>query len=184
MKDLNCNENYSHYYLDSDNNYHSTSSYECPESYKLIKEKNLCIINCSDDTEYKYEFNNTCYKEYPFISDSLEYTDNLTQFESDIYNMTESIVDNTEIPEGYYLKNDMLEECDEKCKKCSFESVFHNNLCISCNIDKGYYPIFTDYGYNNSFINCFNETPFGYYFINNTYKLDKKCDIFEKLVNN
>ena len=93
--------------------------------------------------------------------------------------MAESIVFDTEIPEGYYWKNATLEKCDEKCKKCSFESVSQDNLCISCNIDNGYYPIFIDYAYNNSFINCFNETPFGYYFINNTYKLDKKGDIFE-----
>ena len=109
MEDFNCNENYSHYY-------YSTRSYECPENYKLIKEKNLCIFNCSDDTEYKYEFNNSCIKEYPFISDNLEHTEYLTQYESNNYNKTESIVFNTEIPEGYYLKNNILEKCDEKYK--------------------------------------------------------------------
>ena len=28
-----------------------------------------------------------------------------------------------------------------KCEKCSKESLFFHNLCLSCNNDKGYYPI-------------------------------------------
>ena len=43
----------------------------CPENYKKkIKEKNICISNCSLDNIYKYEFNNICYN----FTD-IEYTD-------------------------------------------------------------------------------------------------------------
>jgi len=50
-----CNENY--YYFDSLNKYHCTE--ECLNGYKLIRENNKCIDNCSKDVEYHYEFNNS-----------------------------------------------------------------------------------------------------------------------------
>ena len=64
LNETNCYEicNYK-YYFDSSNEYHCTKKDECPKGYKLIKEKNKCINNCNNDEEYKYEFNNTCYKE-------------------------------------------------------------------------------------------------------------------------
>ena len=55
MNGINCYENYSYYYyVDQENKYHSTNEYECPENYKLIENKNLCINNCFKDTDYKY----------------------------------------------------------------------------------------------------------------------------------
>ena len=32
---------------------------------KIIIEKNKCIDNCSEDDEYKYEFNKICYNKCP-----------------------------------------------------------------------------------------------------------------------
>ena len=183
MNGINCYENYSYYYyVDQENKYHSTNEYECPENYKLIEDKNLCINNCSKDTDYKYEFNNKCYNICPFNSNSSENNEYICECKKYYnYNRTECI---EEIPEGYYLKNGKLksiEKCDEKCQKCSNESVYQNNLCISCNINNGYYPILNEYEYDSSFINCYNETPIGYYLINNSYKLDRRCDVFENI---
>ena len=181
MNDIypNCYQNYSfYYYWDSENQLHSTSSYKCPLDYKLIEEKSLCIDNCSNDIYYKYEFNNNCYLTCPFNSSISDYNEYICECKYYYNNMTECI---KEIPEGYYLKNielKMIEKCDEKCQLCSNESI-QNNLCISCNINKGYYPISIDYDINNSFINCYNNSPLGYYLENNTYKLNKRCEAFE-----
>ena len=54
-----------YYYFDQNNEYHCTSNNECPEDYKLIKEKNKCINNCINDSDYKFEYNNSCYKYCP-----------------------------------------------------------------------------------------------------------------------
>jgi hypothetical protein len=44
-------------------------------------------------------------------------------------------------------------------------------LCILCNINEGYYPIFNDNSNINNFINCYNEAPDGYYLDENVYKI-------------
>ena len=50
-----------YYYFDSSNNYQCTINDECPEEqYKLIKNKNKCIDDCSKDDIYTYEENNLC----------------------------------------------------------------------------------------------------------------------------
>ena len=55
-----------YYYFDSSNKYQCTDQYNCPNEYnKLIKERNKCINSCKNDNIYQYEFNNTCYKECP-----------------------------------------------------------------------------------------------------------------------
>ena len=35
------------------------------ENKKVILEKKICILNCSDDDIYKYEYNKICYKNCP-----------------------------------------------------------------------------------------------------------------------
>ena len=35
------------------------------ENPKIIKEKQICIDNCSFDLEFPYEFNNICYQSCP-----------------------------------------------------------------------------------------------------------------------
>ena len=60
---IECGENY--YYFNSSNKYHCTDIKKCPDNYKLIKEKNKCIDNCTKDDEYHFEFNNSCLKECP-----------------------------------------------------------------------------------------------------------------------
>ena len=61
-------DNDSYYYFDNFSNYNCTMTKECPDKYKLIKEKGKCIDDCSKDNLYKYEYNNNCYLAYPEIS--------------------------------------------------------------------------------------------------------------------
>ena len=63
----NCYENCSYYYyLNSDGKYICTEDKKCPENYiKLIVEKNRCVANCSQNNNYPYEYNNSCYKSCP-----------------------------------------------------------------------------------------------------------------------
>jgi len=88
-----CNENY--YYFDSLNKYHCIEA--CPDGYKLIKEKNKCIDNCSKDDEYRYEFNNSCLRECPeyhfeFNNTCLKVPDSVVDTNNNIIN-SDSVVD-------------------------------------------------------------------------------------------
>ena len=69
-----------------------------------------------------------------------------------------------------------------QCKTCSKESI-NPNLCTSCDIEEGYYPIYDDLYINNlSFYNCYKSLE-GYYLDNetSTYKLCyKSCKNCEK----
>ena len=178
----NCYKDYLYYYyLGSDKIYHRTNSPQCPNNYKLIETKSLCINNCSNDTEYIYEFNNKCYLYCPFNSILSE--NNKCKCNYYYYN-NNTIECSQIIPDGYYLKNKsniIIEKCGDKCLLCSYESVSQNNSCISCNINKGYYPIFSEKANNNSFVNCYNYTKNNDSMSNNTIEGDIKCDKFEEL---
>ena len=105
---------------------------------KKIFEKDYYLYNCEDDLEYKYEYNNTCYKSCP---------------ENTYYNQTLCI----DIPNGYYLNDTNLmtiNKCNEKCKTCSKESAYLN-LCKTCNNDSNYFPILNyNNSINESFFDC------------------------------
>ena len=77
-------------------------------------------------------------------------------------------------PYGYFIDIDNFSKCkctnDIKCHKCIEESL-ENNLCLSCNNDKGYYQKFEDKERNATFINCYKNLE-GYYLDNDVYK---KC---------
>ena len=63
LNDTNCYKKCEYYYyFDTIGEHHCTEKNECPNGYKIIKEKNKCIDNCQNDDKYKYEFNNTCYE--------------------------------------------------------------------------------------------------------------------------
>ena len=68
-----------YYYLDSSEEFQCTIEKKCPDNYSLIEEKNLCINNCSEDNEYKYEYNNTCYKENPYNTNNIQSTNLIEQ---------------------------------------------------------------------------------------------------------
>ncbi len=58
---------YSEFYYISKNIYHPLVKYECPEEAKYyLREKKLCIDNCSNIDLYKYSFNGNCLKECPY----------------------------------------------------------------------------------------------------------------------
>ena len=70
------------------------------------------------------------------------------------------------------LNNNKICKCpNNKCLECSLESL-NKSLCISCNTENNFYPLFKD-SYNESFFDCYNETPDGYFLYNNSY--NKKC---------
>ena len=141
---------------------------------KINKENNKCIQNCSFDLNYPYEYNNICYKTCPsntFISSNNYY---LCVDSCNYYNENKTIcIDN--IPEGYYLNDSfskIIKKCDIKCKKCSSESISYNNFCITCNIENNYYPKLNDIMTNNSFKDCFDKIPEGFF-------LNKKNSYYE-----
>ena len=70
--------------------------------------------------------------------------------------------------QGYYLSSNDLNDqkyykCDIQCKTC-----YEKNICIKCNEEKGYYPI---YGENSSY--CYNNESMG-----QRYVLDIDSDPF------
>ena len=87
----------------------------------------------------------------------------------------------SECKNGYF--NDTIEDniikkciCDyENCQLCSLESLNNNNSCISCNKEKGYFPLDVDININNDnkFIKCYKLKK-GYY-LDITDSLYKKC---------
>ena len=143
---------------------------------KFNKEKNTCVKNCSFDLDYPYEYNNICYKSCPldtYISSNNKY---LCVESCNYYNANKTIcIDN--IPDGYYLYDifsKIIKKCDDKCKKCSLETVSYNNFCISCNIEKYYYPKLKEIINNNSFIDCYDKIPEGF-FLNKKDKIYEPC---------
>ena len=180
MNGINCYKNYSYYYYynNSDKKYYSTDSYDCPENYKLIQVKFQCIENCFDDLDYKFEFNNKCYTFCPFGSNSSDNKTFICKCKK-YYDIINNLCIE-EIPEGYYFDGETLKKCDVKCFNCSFESISQNNSCLSCNINKGFYPKFENNISNNLFNECYNYTPYGYYFQNDSYIVDKRCDKYEE----
>ena len=150
------------------NSFQCTAEKKCPNEYNLlIEEKKQCIDSC-EKSDFKYEFNYTCYKNCPngtHISNNNNYLCEEDLICDNFYNYDQTgCID--EIPEGFYLNDSdhkTIDKCDIKCKNCSKESEL-NNLCISCNNYENYYPKLDD---NNLFINCYNGNQDGYYFDNN-----------------
>ena len=103
----NCYENCKYYYyFNSSNIYHCTEKNKCPkEQSKLIKEKNKCIKNCSDDDIYKCEINNICYECYEEKTDSINENEKECPYDT-----------------PYQLKN---EDCVSECNEIDF----FNGVC-------------------------------------------------------
>ena len=83
-------------------------------------------------------------------------------------------------PKRTFNNNYICEDCHEDCNICNKESL-NNNLCITCNNEKGYYQIDNDINNVNNFIKCY-KSPEGYYF-DNVVLLYKKCYISCKKCN-
>ena len=156
----------------------SDCSFTCQSTSnsKKITEKDICTDNCAKELYFKYEYKNNCYKGCPnntFLSPYNKYDclDELICINYYNYYHNNCI---DSIPDGYYLNNSeskTIDKCNIKCYNCDLESV-RNDLCLSCNNDKNYYPIFNTN--NGPYVQCYNEIPERYFFdsISKTYQ---KC---------
>ena len=147
-------------------------------SNKYILGKNLCINSCLNDNDYQYEYNNICYITCP--NGTYNYSnDNLCKSLCENYYDYEQASCVNEIPVGYYISNieyKIIDKCHIKCYNCTFESM-SDDLCVLCNINQSFYPKMNDSLNKGDFINCYNETPIGYY-------LDSKELIYKPLSEN
>ena len=155
---------------------------------KIIKETGECYDECPDNTT---PVNNICYSNEEICDSNCK-----TCTIEDIIPSTicSSCYDNKYLKNGkcvescengYYLDeidpSIKICKCDiAKCEKCSTESLF-NNLCLSCNNEKGYYPLINDINDIGDFIECHTGDIEGYYLDNNNnyykpcYNTCSKC---------
>ena len=176
------------YYFDSENKYHCSENNQCPETYKLIKDKKQCINSCKNDGDYNFELNNECYKACP--NGYHEDENNLCIIDlicDHYYNYTHTGCLDT-VPDGFYCNNieeKTIEKCDIKCKTCSLESV-QKQLCTSCNTEENYFTKNNEIN-SEGFINCYNGEQEGFYLDNNIYKpcfeTCKNCNGAGNLIN-
>ena len=166
----------------------------CFNNNKLIPSIKKCIENCSDDSNYPYEFNNMCYDVCPNYTKKI--SDNDFICKEDLYcgnyyynfERTRCIND---IPQGFYLndtKINTIDKCNIKCFECDLEST-NNNLCKMCNINKGFYPKEFDEMNYDEYINCYNGSIQGYYLdreegiykinINENYEFEENNEIYK-----
>ena len=139
---------------------------------KYIKEENICIDSCSYQKNYSIEYNNTCVEKCP--NGTYLYTERASFSGIKKFCIKNYIYNNenlTDLPEGYYIIDNNLnniDKCDIKCKHCTKESK-QNNSCISCNTNNFYFPKFDDT--NNKFVNCYNNNTIGngYFLADNKY---------------
>ena len=141
---------------------------------KLIKEKDSCLDECKNDDTYKFEYNRLCYTRCP----NGTHNSSIKEYfcEEDLicdnyynYNYTGCL---DEIPIGYYMNDSArrtINKCNIKCENCTNNSTAID-LCISCNSNNLYYPKINDSFNRGGFIECYNETPDGYFLDNNIYK--------------
>jgi len=129
------------------------------ENGKYIIEKNLCLDDCGEDEDYKFEYNNKC----------LSSCDNYYN-----YNYTGCL---DSVPEGFYSNSSTLktiDKCPLKCKLCSYDSIQYN-LCISCS--DSYSSKENDEKNIDPYINCYLNCPLGYININDLCEINSdSCD--------
>ena len=127
-------------------------SESCPSDFnKLIEPENKCIYDCKNDAEYKYEYNNKCFKQCPSNTKTYEEEkkcidecgENQFEYNNICYNecpegtfrlfQTRNICVDT-VPENYYLdsNDNIYKECYNLCKKCSQAGNDANNNCDEC----------------------------------------------------
>ena len=160
---------------------------------KLMPDLNTCVNNCSESSQtYKYEYLGKCLAQCPNDTININYLcikchSDCKKYEANDISYCTSCASNdkylykgqcvSNCSNGYYLnENDpsiKICKCEDiKCEKCSDYSL-SQNLCITCNNDENYYPIFNALNNENDFLQCYKD-PDGYYFdVSNGYY--KKC---------
>ena len=149
--------------MDHDDNIFKSCHHLCKTCSGEGNDDNNHCIECND--EEREEVNGNCICKHYFN-----------------YEKTGCI---TTIDPGYYNNNPTdrtIDKCPIKCSTCSYESIVTNHdLCVTCNINDGYYPKSNAPGYSNSYYDCYQEEQIGYYLDNenNVFKpchsLCKKC---------
>ena len=165
-------------FLNHVKNYENSCKKLCTmNSKKFILDIEMCVDNCFSETEYKYEYQNMCYKKCPIRtqlkSDSTYLCEDCPHFYN--YEGTGCIDD---IPEGYYLNSSFdktIDICPSKCKSCSLQSMVYD-LCIECNINNNFYTRYNDVSNRDSFNQCYNssEEQIGYY-LDNVENILRQC---------
>ena len=101
---------------------------------KIIKEENMCTLNCSSHTIYQYEFNNICYKECPPNTHKSP-TNNFLCEINNINNTEKSTISNNiELIETFHLSVDIENHYSQFNNNDSFETDFFSNLKNNNNI--------------------------------------------------
>ena len=123
---------YYFYYNPLNEQKYCTGDLLCPDNFsKLIRDQKQCIDNCTKEPDYKYEFNNTCYKDNPYsISDEIKISEKYS---------TETIIE-----EQSLTNNDISIISEEYSTETIIEAqsftnndiTFSGTLNILCNINK------------------------------------------------
>ena len=150
---------------------------------KIINESGLCIDNCENDLQNKYEYNSKCYNNClngifeknkckceldkclicPQVALNYELCSkcnfNYYKKENDELNIGEYFNCYKNV-KGYYLDKDnsIFKKCYYTCKECERkgDNKYHN--CLKCNEE---FPI----GFNfNNYTNCFKDCVYYYFF--------------------
>ena len=165
------------------------------ESKNKITENGVCTQDC-ESTDYKFEYKFRCY------SSCLDGTYNNNYMCENCHKDCKKCdgnytIDNTnclscsseskylyfgncidECPRKSFYYNETMEQnickCElSQCKTCSINSL-NENLCTSCDIEEGYFPIYDDlYIKILPFYNCYKSLE-GYY-LDNEYSAYKLC---------
>ena len=145
LNETNCYEKCDYYYyFNSLQEYKCTINNNCPEDYKLIRNKNQCIYKCDNDDKYIYEYNNECYEKCPFNT-KLIFNKNVCLdncIDNDYYN--------------YEYNNTCYHECPIDTK-----FILNKNICIDNCINDTQYK----YEYKNI---CYEYCPNNSKLIENT----------------
>ena len=139
------------------------------KKFIILDRRGTCLNECN--STYPYEDDKVCFKTCPegtSPSKDNKYLciKNIKCTKYYNHDMTECI---DELLEGYYIIDENLktvDKCNEKCKTCTTESM-KNNICTSCNNDKGYCQISNDISKEN--YDCYNNITDNYYLKNNIY---------------
>ena len=186
--------------------YNNSCYKTCPKKTNVLPDNtHLCeYLNCENKGKYYNFEQNQCIENIPngyFLNDSILYTidkchnncktceekgdinnNKCTSCKEDLYFNFGNCTESFDFISSTISNTNTISKCpNNKCKECSLESL-EKNLCISCNIENKFFPKFEEFEetYDRSLLDCYNETPFGYYLDKDVYKIDKSCDNFEK----
>ena len=114
------------------------------ETKKFIVEKRQCILHCTNDDKYIFEYDNRCYESCP----------NETHITSDNKFLCRKN------PKGYYLdkENDIYKPCYSTCEICKGEGNEHEHNCILCKLN---YILLLN---PENIYNCYKECDYYFYF--------------------